>query len=62
MEHVHLAAEDEDDLYSGYNDYNPTFDTEVSNIFVIFMNICMYEANLVVVQSSCSSIYIFIQI
>ncbi|XP_041114746.1 intraflagellar transport protein 88 homolog isoform X5 [Polyodon spathula] len=28
MEHVHLAAEDEDDLYSGYNDYNPTFDTE----------------------------------
>ncbi|XP_030642032.1 intraflagellar transport protein 88 homolog isoform X2 [Chanos chanos] len=28
MEHVHLAAEDEDDLYSGYNDYNPTFDAE----------------------------------
>ncbi|KAL7881696.1 hypothetical protein AOLI_G00085440 [Acnodon oligacanthus] len=28
MEHVHLAAEDEDDLYSGYNDYNPTFDSE----------------------------------
>uniref|UniRef100_A0A8C8DFS1 Intraflagellar transport protein 88 homolog n=1 Tax=Oncorhynchus tshawytscha TaxID=74940 RepID=A0A8C8DFS1_ONCTS len=27
MEHVHLAAE-EDDLYSGYNDYNPTFDSE----------------------------------
>lgn len=29
MENVHLAAEDEDDLYSGYNDYNPTFDSEV---------------------------------
>lgn len=30
MRDVHLAPEtDEDDLYSGYNDYNPTFDTEV---------------------------------
>lgn len=30
MQNVHLAPEeDEDDLYSGYNDYNPTFDTEV---------------------------------
>ncbi|XP_067109029.1 intraflagellar transport protein 88 homolog isoform X3 [Osmerus mordax] len=28
MEHVHLAGEEEDDLYSGYNDYNPTFDSE----------------------------------
>ncbi|XP_047225998.1 intraflagellar transport protein 88 homolog isoform X4 [Girardinichthys multiradiatus] len=27
MENVHLAVED-DDLYSGYNDYNPTFDSE----------------------------------
>ncbi|KAM3862431.1 intraflagellar transport protein 88 homolog isoform 2-T2 [Diretmus argenteus] len=27
MEHVHLA-EDQEDLYSGYNDYNPTFDSE----------------------------------
>ncbi|XP_078118618.1 intraflagellar transport protein 88 homolog isoform X1 [Sander vitreus] len=27
MEHVHLAGEEED-LYSGYNDYNPTFDSE----------------------------------
>ncbi|XP_047457238.1 intraflagellar transport protein 88 homolog isoform X4 [Mugil cephalus] len=27
MENVHLAGE-EDDLYSGYNDYNPTFDSE----------------------------------
>nr|XP_020474551.1 intraflagellar transport protein 88 homolog isoform X3 [Monopterus albus] len=27
MEHVHLAVE-EDDLYSGYNDYNPTFDSD----------------------------------
>lgn len=29
MENVHLAGEEED-LYSGYNDYNPTFDSEVS--------------------------------
>ncbi|XP_026883729.2 intraflagellar transport protein 88 homolog isoform X1 [Electrophorus electricus] len=28
MENIHLAAEDDDDLYSGYNDYNPTFDSE----------------------------------
>ncbi|KAF4087257.1 hypothetical protein AMELA_G00093470 [Ameiurus melas] len=28
MDNVHLVAEDEDDLYSGYNDYNPTFDSE----------------------------------
>ncbi|KAM9300253.1 intraflagellar transport protein 88 homolog isoform 2-T2 [Morus bassanus] len=29
MQNVHLAPEaDEDDLYSGFNDYNPTFDTE----------------------------------
>ncbi|XP_056145107.1 intraflagellar transport protein 88 homolog isoform X2 [Lampris incognitus] len=27
MENVHLA-EEEEDLYSGYNDYNPTFDAE----------------------------------
>ena len=32
MEHVHLAGEDEDDIYSGFNDYNATLDTEVSNI------------------------------
>lgn len=35
MQNVHLAPEaDEDDLYSGYNDYNPTFDTEVK-IFAV---------------------------
>ncbi|KAM4700279.1 intraflagellar transport protein 88 homolog isoform 2-T2 [Discoglossus pictus] len=29
MQHVHLVPEeDEEDLYSGYNDYNPTFDAE----------------------------------
>ncbi|XP_072332932.1 intraflagellar transport protein 88 homolog [Scyliorhinus torazame] len=28
MDHVHLTALDEEDLYSGYNDYNPTYDTE----------------------------------
>lgn len=31
MENVHLAPEEEeDDLYTGYNDYNPTFDSEVN--------------------------------
>lgn len=30
MENVHLVPEEEeDDLYTGYNDYNPTFDSEV---------------------------------
>lgn len=30
MQNVHLAPDtDEDDLYSGYNDHNPTYDTEV---------------------------------
>ncbi|XP_029458377.1 intraflagellar transport protein 88 homolog [Rhinatrema bivittatum] len=29
MQHVHLVPEeDEEDLYTGYNDYNPTYDTE----------------------------------
>ncbi|KAI2568902.1 IFT88 isoform 3, partial [Pan troglodytes] len=29
MQNVHLAPEtDEDDLYSGYNDYNPIYDIE----------------------------------
>lgn len=37
MENVHLAPEtDEDDLYSGYNDYNPTYDTEVNEIWLLF--------------------------
>ncbi len=30
MDNVHLVPEEEeDDLYTGYNDYNPTFDSEV---------------------------------
>nr|XP_032621612.1 intraflagellar transport protein 88 homolog isoform X4 [Chelonoidis abingdonii] len=33
MQNVHLAPKaDEDDLYSGYNDYNPTFDTESKTV------------------------------
>ncbi|XP_029458373.1 intraflagellar transport protein 88 homolog [Rhinatrema bivittatum] len=29
MQHVHLVPEeDEEDLYTGYNDYNPTYDTQ----------------------------------
>lgn len=38
MQNVHLAPEtDEDDLYSGYNDYNPTYDTEVKKKNLCFM-------------------------
>lgn len=33
MENLHLAVED--DLYSGYNDYNPTFDAEVSFLILL---------------------------
>ena len=29
MEHVHLAGEDEEDMYSGYDAYNATLDTDV---------------------------------
>ena len=29
LQSVHLVGEDEDDLYSGFNEYNPAFDTEV---------------------------------
>lgn len=28
MQGVHLVGEDEDDVYGGFNDYNPAFDTE----------------------------------
>ena len=31
MEQVHLAGEDEDDIYGGFNDYSATLDTDVSN-------------------------------
>lgn len=45
MENVHLAVE-EDDLYTGYNDYNPTFDSDVSYILLelastnLFASVC----------------------
>ena len=29
MQSVHLVGEEEDELYSGFNDYNEAFDTEV---------------------------------
>nr|XP_054753172.1 intraflagellar transport protein 88 homolog [Lytechinus pictus] len=28
MQNLHLAGEDDDEMYSGYNEYNPFFDTE----------------------------------
>ncbi|KAM9321360.1 intraflagellar transport protein 88 homolog isoform 1-T1 [Gastrophryne carolinensis] len=37
MQHVHLVPEEEEeDLYSGYNDYNPTYDTEDLENDVVF--------------------------
>ena len=35
MQSVHLVGEDEEDLYSGFNEYNPAFDTEVRQSIVI---------------------------
>lgn len=32
MEQVHLAGEDEDDIYGGFNDYNATLDVDVRNV------------------------------
>lgn len=38
MENVHLAPEEEEnDLYTGYNDYNPTFDSEVNYSILEFI-------------------------
>ena len=31
MQSVHLVGEEEDELYSGFNDYNEAFDTEVNH-------------------------------
>jgi hypothetical protein len=30
MEQVHLAGDDEEDIYGGFNDYNATLDVDVS--------------------------------
>lgn len=44
MKNVHLAPEaDEDDLYSGYNDYNPTFDTEVKRWCFLIYTLAPYS-------------------
>jgi intraflagellar transport protein 88 len=41
MQNVHLAPEtDEDDLYSGCNDYNPTFATEIENLVLFMLEFC----------------------
>ena len=32
LKSVHLVGEDEDDLYGGFNEYNPAFDTEVRDV------------------------------
>ena len=42
LQSVHLVGEDEDDLYSGFNDHNPAFDTEVRSdvgMHMIFLHI-----------------------
>lgn len=45
MEQVHLAGEDEDDIYGGFNDYNATLDTEVCGMET--------ESDQLSVQSKC---------
>lgn len=35
MEQVHLAGEDEDDVYGGFNDYNATLDTDVCDLLLL---------------------------
>lgn len=48
MQNVHLAPEtDEDDLYSGYNDYNPTYDTEVKKKIVLLVFTLVFANKLV---------------
>lgn len=39
MQSLHLVGEDEDDVYGGFNEYNPAFDTEVSDFANILMKI-----------------------
>lgn len=42
LQSVHLVGEDEDDLYTGFNDHNPAFDTEVRSdvgMHMIFLHI-----------------------
>lgn len=52
MENVHLAVE-EDDLYTGYNDYNPTFDSDVSYILYelastnLFASVCNLQLTMI---------------
>ena len=38
MEQVHLAGEDEEDIYGGFNDYNATLDTDVSSFTTVQYN------------------------
>ncbi len=42
MQSVHLVGEDEDDLYSGFNDYNAAFDTEVRRDSAVRWSIISY--------------------
>ena len=42
LQSVHLVGDDEDDLYSSFNEYNPAFDTEVRSdvgMHMIFVHI-----------------------
>ena len=32
MENMHLAGEDEDDIYEGFNDFDAALDTQVSHL------------------------------
>ena len=43
LQSVHLVGEDEDDLYSGFNEYNPAFDTEVRSDVPTHMIFCAHQ-------------------
>ena len=43
LQSVHLVGEDEDDLYSGFNEYNPAFDTEVRSDVRMHMIFCAHR-------------------
>ena len=43
LQSVHLVGEDEDDLYSGFNEYNPAFDTEVRLDVPMHMIFCAHR-------------------
>lgn len=50
MQSLHLVGEDEDDVYSGFNEYNPAFDTEVSDMILQILRLMKIESLYTVVR------------